>query len=167
MPRRSNISIKLDGSPLACVVYKTCLDKFSRNNVYFIMALWKNLVDSLFIWIESLNCWKFYYLRTQEKDQSRPPKRELFHANILFHRSLATWISKFFSFFFIKDHKGVTLFYASPYRERRKKPIRRDAVWAKGDSKGRGGGGSFRRAEMLNYPIACERMWGAWGVVRQ
>lgn len=23
-------------------------------------------------------------------------------------------------FFFIKDHKGVTLFYASPYRERKK-----------------------------------------------
>lgn len=57
---RSNISIKLDSSPLARVVYRTRLDKFSRNKLIYMYiyvchkCVEKNFIAAICIWCCSI-----------------------------------------------------------------------------------------------------------------
>lgn len=124
--------------------------------LYMLVNVQKNLVYIHPIYYTSISCRSMSIVcQEREKDFKGRERRarKIFYGDILFHRSHR--LRKNFEMsFFLSRIRGVILFYASPYHER-KKPIRRDAVWMKG---GQRGGGSFRRAEMLNYPIACERM---------
>lgn len=60
--------------------------------------------------------------------------------------------------FFFYQEAGVLHFFTRRRIMREEKKTRYGVTQfgAKGSSEGEGG--SFRRAEMLNYPIACERM---------
>jgi len=85
--------------------------------------------------------------------------RKIFYGNVLFHRSLITWkfrgvlLSLFLLPLFIMDQGCYTFLHIAVSREKKT-----DTAWRSLDEGGQRGGGSFRRAEMLNYPIACERM---------